>query len=1053
MVPLRPQHRRLAPLALATPAALALALLAPAGRAATPRVHAIVNARIVTAPGHVVPRGTIVMRDGIIVAVGSNVAVPPDARIWNGDSLTVYPGMIDAFVMPAEPPAPAPEASANPGQARRPAPLPPAPPRGAAHELPSVRPETRMVESLPLPKDQVESLRAAGFTAVQAAPRAGILRGTSAVVGLSDATPNASLVRDDAAQVIALEPARTGYPGSLMGAVAVIRQSLLDARWYHEVQSAYRHAPVGRPRPVENVSWAALEPLVAGAQPALFVAGDMLEALRAGAIAREAGLAAAIVGGGDEYKRVKDIAALGFALIVPVNFPEAPDLSDPDNAPEVTTEELRHWDQAPGNPAALARAGASFALTANGMKDVKAFRARVAKAIGRGLAPDQALAAVTTAPAKILGLADRLGTLEPGKIANLTVTRGDLFSERGRVREVWVDGDRYESPEEAGGLAGRWALEWSGKHTPGGVTLIVATEKDTTVRLVVHGDSLTATGVRVEGKRLAFDVQRGAEPIEHFDLALDHDRLAGTLSVTAAGAHDVTGMRMPEAAGEAVAKGSGAKPDQPIETPVVMGNSEAWRAPPPAAPAVVFVHDATIWTAGPQGTIEHGDLIVRGGKIAAVGVKLAAPAGALVIDGRAKHVAPGIVDCHSHSAILGNVNECTNSVTSEVRIQDVVNSESVNIYRQLASGNTVMHLLHGSCNAIGGQCAVIKNKWGEPPDRLLFAAAPPTIKFALGENPKQSNWGAEATGRYPQSRGGVEQTIRDAFARARDYRDAWAEWRAHKRPYPPRRDLQLDALVEVLEGRRNIHCHSYRQDEILMLMRVAEEFGVKVQTFQHVLEGYKVADEMAAHGAGGSTFSDWWAYKYEVIDAIPYNGYLMWNRGVSVSYNSDSDELARRLNTEAAKAIKYGGVPPAEAIKFVTLNPAKQLKIDSRVGSLEVGKDADFAIWSGSPLSPYSLCEQTWIEGRKYFDREADLAARAALTRERDQLIAKARAAKKEGGGGGGERRGLPGYLEDADLSGNDCGGEQDHGGAFHSETLRRELQETRSGAAEGVRR
>src|SRR5436309_2678037 len=282
-----------------------------------------------------------------------------------------------------------------------------------------------------------------------------------------------------------------------------------------------------------------------------------------------------------------------------------------------------------------------------------------------------------------------------------------------------------------------------------------------------------------------------------------------------------------------------------------------------------------------------------------------------------------------------------------------------------------MHLLHGSCNAIGGQCAVIKNKWGEPPDRLLFAAAPGTIKFALGENPKQSNWGVDATGRYPQSRAGVEQTIRDAFTRARDYRDAWAEWRAHKRPYPPRRDLQLDALVEVLDGRRNIHCHSYRQDEILMLIRVAEEFGVKVQTFQHVLEGYKVADEMAAHGAGGSTFSDWWAYKYEVIDAIPYNGYLMWNRGVSVSYNSDSDELARRLNTEAAKAIKYGGVPPAEAIKFVTLNPAKQLKIDSRVGSLEVGKDADFAVWSGSPLSPYSICEQTWIEGRKYFDRVA----------------------------------------------------------------------------------
>jgi imidazolonepropionase-like amidohydrolase len=457
----------------------------------------------------------------------------------------------------------------------------------------------------------------------------------------------------------------------------------------------------------------------------------------------------------------------------------------------------------------------------------------------------------------------------------------------------------------------------------------------------------------------------------------------------------------------------------------------------------VLVRDATVWTAGPQGTLEHTDLLVRAGRIAAIGKHLAAPPGAVVIEGQGKHVAPGIIDCHSHSAILGNVNECTNSVTAEVRIQDVVNSESINIYRQLASGNTVMHLLHGSCNSIGGQCAVIRNKWGEPPDQLLFAAAAPTIKFALGENVKQSNWGAEATGRYPQTRSGVEETIRDAFTRARDYRAASADWKAHRRAYPPRRDLQLEALSEVLDGKRVIHCHSYRQDEILMLMRLTEEFGIRVGTFQHVLEGYKVADEMAVHGAGGSTFSDWWAYKYEVMDAIPTNGYLMWDRGVTVSYNSDSDELARRLNTEAAKAIKYGGVPPAEAIKFVTLNPAKQLKIDGRVGSLEVGKDADFAVWNGSPLSPYSRCEQTWIEGRKYFDRAADLAGRAALEAERAALVAKAKAAKKDAGGGagGGARAWPPRYLDDTDLSGNDCGGEQEHREAFRSETLRRQLQ------------
>jgi imidazolonepropionase-like amidohydrolase len=473
-----------------------------------------------------------------------------------------------------------------------------------------------------------------------------------------------------------------------------------------------------------------------------------------------------------------------------------------------------------------------------------------------------------------------------------------------------------------------------------------------------------------------------------------------------------------------------------------MGNTEPWRMAAPAQPAAVVIRNATIWTVGRQGTLTGVDLLARGGKITAIGKNLAAPANALVIDGSGKHVAPGIIDAHSHSAILGNVNECTNNVTAEVRIQDVINSESVNIYRQLASGGTIMHLLHGSCNAIGGQCAVIKNKWGEPPDKLLFAAAPPTIKFALGENPKRSNFDQRpAVARYPQTRGGVEESIRGAFTQARNYRAAWDEWRKGKRPFPPRRDLQKEAVLEILEGKRFIHCHSYRQDEILMLMRLAEEFGVRVQTFQHVLEGYKVADEMATHGAMGSSFSDWWAYKFEVIDAIPYNGYLMWDRGVTVSYNSDSDELARRLNTEAAKAVKYGGVPREEAIKFVTLNPAKQLRIDDRVGSLEVGKDADFAIWSGSPLSPYSHCEQTWIEGRKYFDRAEDLAGREALAKERAALIAKARGAKRDGGAQFASNW-PPRYLDDADMSGNDCGVGAGAGEEFTSEAKRRALRQ-----------
>ena len=486
--------------------------------------------------------------------------------------------------------------------------------------------------------------------------------------------------------------------------------------------------------------------------------------------------------------------------------------------------------------------------------------------------------------------------------------------------------------------------------------------------------------------------------------------------------------------------------DEPVVTPVVMGNTEAWRMAPPVPPAALLVKNATLWTSGPQGTLQSADLLVKDGKIAGVGKGLTAPPNAVVIDATGKHVAPGIIDEHSHSAILGNVNECTNSVTCEVRIQDVVNSESGNIYRQLAGGTTIMHLLHGSCNAIGGQLAVIKNKWGEPPERLLMPNVQPTVKFALGENPKQSNFGNQRSDppRYPQSRAGVEQVIRDAFSRGRDYRAQWAEWDAKHQGLPPRRDLQLDALAEIVEGKRLIHCHSYRQDEILMLMRLCEDFGFRVNTFTHILEGYKVADEMAAHGASAIGFSDWWGYKFEVIDAIPYNGYIMWDRGVNTGFNSDDNELARRLNTEAAKAIRYGGVPPEEAIKFVTLNPAKSLKIDDRVGSLEVGKDADFAIWNGSPLSPYTACMQTWIEGRKYFDREEDLAGRAALAKERDALIARVKAQKKDAGPArppGGRRMWPPRYLEATDMSGTDCGLDGHEAMPFMSETQRRSLQ------------
>jgi imidazolonepropionase-like amidohydrolase len=412
---------------------------------------------------------------------------------------------------------------------------------------------------------------------------------------------------------------------------------------------------------------------------------------------------------------------------------------------------------------------------------------------------------------------------------------------------------------------------------------------------------------------------------------------------------------------------------------------------------LLLIRNATILTVT-HGTLEKGDILIKDGKIAAVGSGLQAPADALVIDASGQFVMPGIIDCHSHIAIDGDVNEGSVSVSSMVNIADVLNSDDPAIYRDLAGGVTAANILHGSANSIGGQTVVIKLRWGQPAAKLPFEGALPGIKFALGENPKRSNFRVSGmTDRYPATRMGVEETIRGAFTEARDYKMSWDDYNkrvaaGEKNLIPPRRDLKLDPLVEVLEGKRYVHAHCYREDEILMLLRVAKEFGFRVQTLQHVLEGYKVAPEIAAHGVGAGTFVDWWGFKAEAIDAIPYNVALMTRKGVLSAVNSDSDELARRLNLEAAKTMKYGGLSEEEALKTCTINGARQLGLESRIGSLEVGKDADVVIWNGPPLSTYSRVETTMIEGVTYFDRQRDLGMRLERAKEKRERLARERA-------------------------------------------------------------
>ena len=424
-------------------------------------------------------------------------------------------------------------------------------------------------------------------------------------------------------------------------------------------------------------------------------------------------------------------------------------------------------------------------------------------------------------------------------------------------------------------------------------------------------------------------------------------------------------------------------------------------AAPADAPPVILIQKATILTVS-HGTIEHGSILIKDGKIAEVGSSIKAPQGAQVIDANGQFVTPGIIDCHSHIAVDGSVNEGSIAVSSIANIADVLNADDIEIYRDLAGGVTTANVLHGSANPIGGQTIVIKLRWGQPAAKLPFEGALPGIKFALGENPKHSNFGARgANARYPATRMGVEETIRGAFTEARDYKASWDAYNkkvaaGEKNLIPPRRDLRLEPLVEILEGKRYVHAHCYREDEILMLLRVAKEFGFKVRTFQHVLEGYKVADEIAAAGTGASTFSDWWAYKVEAYDAIPYNAALMTRRGVLVSINSDDAEEATHLNQEAAKSIKFGGLSRDEALKLVTLNPAMQLGIDKRVGSIDVGKDADLAIYNHDPLSAYAVVQKTLIDGRVYFDRDRDIAERANLEKEKKELLDKQKKAAAE---------------------------------------------------------
>lgn len=990
-------------------------------RTVLPGTHALTGARIWLAPGQVVENGTVVIQDGAITAVGTQVRIPAGAEVIDVGGRTLYPAFIDlasdygvdpagacTAAAPAAPPAGGGRRRfMGGGEAQATTPTAAAP----RHWNAKVCSEREVASRIVVDAEKAKSLRSLGFGAVLAAPKEGVLRGQSALLSLRpDADANTSVLAANVAQHAALEQVSGfggQYPGSLMGAHALLRQALLDARW----QQAAHRAKDGA-RMEYNVSLVALEPLLAGTQPLVFHARDELDLDRGARLAREFGLHTLLVGTGSEYRRVDALKQTKLPVVLPLNFPAAPEVNDDDAGLDRSLVELEHWQAAPANAARLQQAGVQFALTADGLeKPAEGFVPALRKAIKAGLSVDAAVLALSATPAQWLGREAVLGRIAVGQHANLLVADGDWLSGEGKLYQVWVEG-RQDTLAELSAIryAGRWqlpqeaVLEISAGDKPsfklGEDTLSGSIEKDR-LRLTLSGTALGAgagAGQGVLSARREGDTLRGRW--------LDARGVAIPFSATRIG--DVVA----EPGKDPSPDTSTAKATPPITAAAPSSATarypagEYGRITLPQAPSAVLFQGATVWMTGADQPQTDTDVLVRNGRIAAVGTGLQAPAGAVVIDARGKHLTPGLIDAHSHIAVSGNVNEPSHSVTSEVRIGDVIDPTDIDIYRQLAGGLTAAHILHGSANTIGGQAQLIKLRWGADAEGLKFAGATPTIKFALGENPKQANWGDNFRSRYPQTRMGVEQLLRDSFNAAREYAAAKAE--AGRRKQPFRTDLRLEALAEVLAGQRIVHIHSYRADEILMFARLAQDYAIPTAVFQHVLEGYKVAPELAAGGYSTSSFADWWGYKLEVYDGIPHNNALLSQAGVIASTNSDSNDLARRMNTEAAKAMRYGGLTPVQALALVTTNPARQLKVDDRIGSVRAGLDADLVLWSASPLSAYARVEQTWIDGAKYFDRADDAAEQARIHAERARLIELARAESKDAAAGG-KGKGLPG--------------------------------------------
>ncbi|WP_244954750.1 amidohydrolase family protein [Winogradskyella helgolandensis] len=922
---------------------------------------AFTNATIHVTPTEIIDNATLLIKDGKVVSVGKSVNIPKNTTKIDLTGKTIYPSFIDVYTsFGVEKPkrgGDGPQYGAS---------------RSGYYWNDHIMPEQDVMASFEYDAKSASELHKLGFGVVNTHMPDGVVRGTGALIALNSNADNSMRIVDGkTSQHFSFSKSvrsQQRYPSSIMGSMALLRQMYDDSKWYEA-----GHIDT------KDLSLEALNKNKKLLQ--IFEAGSRANLMRADKVGDAFKIQYTIVGGGDEYERIDEIKGTNATIILPIDFQLAYDVDDPFLASTLSLNDMRSWNQEPHNPRLLAENGIKFALTTHGLKSNKSFSSNLMKAIENGLSKQKALEALTTIPASLLGKSDVLGTLKTGSYANFLITDGDIFEKKTKLYENWVQGSAHVIEDiNTKDIDGDYEFKLEGDS----YKLTISNSNSKADAKIESNDKNLGTKTNYSDDWLNLTIKTAdstkKEYIRIVANATNSNDLNGKailpngneLSFFANKTDPSTSL-----SDQDNDKKKGGKTDNtPFMSPITYPNLAYGFTEKPKSETLLF-KNATVWTNESEGVLEHTDVLIKDGKISKIGKDLSSN-NATVIDATGKHITAGIIDEHSHLA-AASINEGGQNSSAEVTIEDVIDDEDIGIYRNLAGGVTSIQILHGSANPIGGRSAIIKLKWGASAEDLIYEDSPKFIKFALGENVKQSR--SRTNSRFPQSRMGVEQVFVDYFTRAKAY-DA-----LKKSGKPYRHDTEMETLAEILNGERFISCHSYVQSEINMLMKVADQFDFKINTFTHILEGYKVADKMKAHGAGGSTFSDWWAYKYEVNDAIPYNAAIMHNAGITVAINSDDPEMSRRLNQEAAKSVKYGGVSEEEAWKFVTLNPAKLLHLDERVGSLKVGKDADVVLWSDHPLSIYAKAEKTIIEGVTYFDLERDKEMRDAIKKEKSELI------------------------------------------------------------------